>query len=164
MGIDHELGVEDVAGADPATGDDPDFPALPSPHPASPPALPDDALVVRGGHLNAQDLKRAVDTTHRRTGVWGVSTNAGTGVTVEELARRLPHAVVRVSTVGRLRAAGWEARPTGRAPHCTVYKRGAPPDDEDIERLQAAFEPSRPNPGRARGRAPDRSDRRPPGR
>lgn len=109
--------------------------------------LPDDSLVLRGGRMVISDLRRNAIATLQRMGRLGVSVRAGRGADIEELAENpfpLPHAVIRVTTVGRLRAAGFEIEATGAYAHCTVWLPDA--THERLEHLRAAFDDPAPNP------------------
>jgi hypothetical protein len=78
--------------------------------------IPDDALVVRGGRHQAEDLRRGTGT--HPSGVTGVSVECAEGLSVEHLAAALPHGQVGVTTVGNVRAAGGDVvRTSGRSPH-----------------------------------------------
>lgn len=101
-------------------------------------ALPDEALVVRGGLNRPEDLERATGT--HPSGVTGVSVESGP-ISLERLATAVPHGRVGVSTVGAVRAAGGDVvRTSGRSPnHATLT--GLTP--EQASRL---LTPTRPNP------------------
>jgi len=107
--------------------------------------LPDDALVVRGGIMLRRDLVKAATMMSEISGELGISTRAGADVSWEDLASDLPQPQVRLSTAGRLRAAGFEVALTGdRERHATVYL-GAELTDDVLQRLTGAFEPPRAN-------------------
>src|ERR1700730_5994068 len=78
-------------------------------------ALPDDALVVRGGENLPESFAQGSGVTVDASGkVQGVSVNAGPGLPVKELTARkaqtgypgIPHNQVGVTTVARIRAYG----------------------------------------------------------
>jgi len=78
--------------------------------------IPDDALVVRGGRNQPDDLRRGTRT--HPSGVTGVSVECATGLLLKELAAALPHGQVGVTTAGAIRAAGGDVvRTAGRSPH-----------------------------------------------
>jgi len=66
--------------------------------------IPDEALVVRGGRNQPEDLRRGTHT--HPSGVAGASVECAEGLSVEELAGAIPHGQVGVTTVGAIRAAG----------------------------------------------------------
>jgi hypothetical protein len=111
-------------------------------------AIPDDAFVVRGGRMDPEDLKEAIETTHARYGAWGFSTQAAGGLSVGELAEKVPHRQVRVATAGEIRRLGYDIYPTFKPHHCTVDLGLEEPDNDAIEGLQRVFGPSQPNPAR----------------
>jgi hypothetical protein len=82
-------------------------------------------------------------------GTPAVSVFAGDAATVsvEDLVDMgpIPHASICISTVARLRAAGFVIRRTGRYPHCSV-ELGARPSIAAATRLTTAFDGSVPNP------------------
>jgi hypothetical protein len=78
--------------------------------------IPDEALVVRGGRNQPEDLRRG-SRTHP-SGVTGASVECAEGLSVEELAAAIPHRQIGVTTVGAIRAAGGDVlRTSGRSPH-----------------------------------------------
>jgi hypothetical protein len=89
--------------------------------------IPDEALVVRGGRNRPADLDRGTST--HPAGITGVSVECAAGVTVEDLARTVPHTRIGVTTVGAIRAAGGDViRTSGRSPnHATLT--GLLPDE-----------------------------------
>ena len=104
--------------------------------------IPDEAVVVRGGHNRPGDIVRGTGTHPH--GVTGVSVECAVGVSVAELAATIPHGQIGVTTVGAVRQAGGDVvRTTGRSPyHATLT--GLTP--EQVSRL---FMPTIPNPARA---------------
>ena len=117
-------------------------------------ALPDDALVVRGGMNLPDSFERGscvvLDSEGR---LQGVSVNSAGGVSLDELTAAqpasgypgIPHTQIGVSTVGAVRAAGGDVvpSPTKRNPyHATLS--GLPP-----EQASALFRPTLLNPNRA---------------
>ena len=88
------------------------------------PALPDDALVVRGGVNPVELLRTGSGVTANSDGIlYGVSVNSAVGKTVAELTAGLRNSKVCVTTVGAVRAAGGsvEPQPTPYNPdHCKI--------------------------------------------
>jgi len=109
--------------------------------------LPDDALVVvRGGTLDPERLRRDARMTLARFGECGISVLAARDeAALDAIARTtLVHeAVLTLMTVGALRAARLELRPTFRTPHYTLM---TPDLDADIARLQRCDNELRSNP------------------
>lgn len=105
--------------------------------------LPDEALVVRGGRNEPEDIRRGMAT--HPSGVTGVSVESTAGASVAELAAPLPHGQIGITTVGEVRQAGGDVIPTaGRNPnHATLT--GLTP--EQTSRL---LTPTFPNPARQR--------------
>jgi hypothetical protein len=101
--------------------------------------IPDDAVVVRGGRNQPEDLRRGTQT--HPSGVTGASVECAAGILVEELAAAIPHRQVGVTTVGAIRAAGGDVvRTSGRSPnHATMV--GLTP--EEASKL---LTPTIPNP------------------
>ena len=81
--------------------------------------LPDEALVVRGGRNQPEDIARATAT--HPSGVTGISVECGLG-DVEELAKTIPHGRLGTTTVARVRELGGDViRTSGRSPyHATL--------------------------------------------
>jgi hypothetical protein len=103
--------------------------------------IPDDALVVRGGHNRLDDIRRGTGT--HPSGVTGVSVQSATAVSVAELAKAIPHGQVGVTTVGEVRKAGGDViRTLGRSSyHATLT--GLTP-----EQASKLLTPTIPNPAR----------------
>ena len=84
----------------------------------------DDIVVVRGGVLDAAELRFDADRYHSIYGEYGLSVFAARDVAVDELAQQAPLVRFEVLTlvrVGVLRAAGFRLEPTGRNPrHFTM--------------------------------------------
>ena len=101
--------------------------------------IPDDALVVRGGLNQPEDLLRGTAT--HPSGVTGISVECAEGKTVEELSEAIPHGKVGVTTVDKVRDSGGDViRTSGRSKnHATMT--GLSP--EDASRL---LNPVKPNP------------------
>ena len=112
----------------------------------------DDVVVIRGGDDNAEKLRRHAERTHRAyvldgRSFYGLSAYCA----LDELAgRRLyrqlaSYRVVRLSTVGRLRAAGLWLLPTFARPHFTIVVPSA--ERAALDSLLACFDPASHNPG-----------------
>jgi hypothetical protein len=110
--------------------------------------LPDDTIVVRGGVMSSATLDDALKK-HARfypDDPPSLSVAAHPGWDAETLqreARFIPHPVVRLSTVGELRALGHDVVQSGRPPHACL-QLCAPGSDELYEDLRAAFSPAQP--------------------
>lgn len=107
---------------------------------------PDD-LVVRGGLMAIDTLRANAEDTFVDEHVWELSVYSLAGESVEGIARkaRLPNGRIRVSTVARIRAAGYDVLDRRSDGHCRLPLPGWP-SDEDLERLVSAFDPAIPNP------------------
>jgi hypothetical protein len=107
-------------------------------------SIPDEAIVVRGGRNRPEDIQRGTGT--HPSGVTGISVECGVGLPVEELATKIPHGQVGITTVGEIRQVGGDViRTSGRSPnHATLT--GLTP--EQISRLlsPAISNPSRQEP------------------
>ena len=113
---------------------------------------PNDAVVVvRAGLMRLEIVRRAASDAHEALGFHTVSVYLALNEPVEVLCRREPrlnrYRRVRLSAVGRLRRAGFALIPTFSLPHYSIVF----PDlaDPTLQRLEAAFDPPVPNPGRA---------------
>lgn len=103
--------------------------------------IPDEALVVRGGRNQPEDLRRGIRT--HPSGVTGTSVECAEGLSVEELTAAIPHSQVGVTTVGAIRAAGGDVvRTSGRSPHHATLVGLSP---EEASRL---LTPTIPNPAK----------------
>ncbi|MBI3411485.1 MAG: flavoredoxin [Planctomycetes bacterium] len=119
------------------------------------PALPDDALVVRGGENLPESFALGSGVTVDLSGkVQGVSVNAAPGLTVTDLTAPnakmgypgIPHNQVGVTTVGRIRAHGGVVDPSPRKKnpnHATLS--GLTP-----EQASSLFRPTVKNPRRTK--------------
>ena len=105
--------------------------------------IPDDALVIRGGKNQTQDIQRG--TGRHPAEITGVSVECTEDVPVAELAKTIPHRQVGTTTVAEVRKAGGDViRTTGRSPyHATLT--GLTP-----EQISKLLTPTVPNPGRER--------------
>jgi hypothetical protein len=103
--------------------------------------IPDEALVVRGGRNQPEDLRRGTRT--HPSGVTGASVECAEGLSVEELAAAIPHGQVGVTAAGAIRAAGGDVvRTSGRSPHHATVVGLSP---EEASRL---LTPPIPNPAK----------------
>lgn len=115
--------------------------------------LPPDAIVIRGGSMEPALLVDAADRALLTIGVHGISVFAADSpsVGVDELIAEsvIAHSSVRLSTVERIRAAGFVIRRAGRYPHCTVELDPSAPFEAG-QRLASVFDPPirNPRPGR----------------
>src|SRR5438105_3184564 len=101
--------------------------------------IPDEAVVVRGGRNQPDDLRRGIRT--HPSGVTGASVECAEGLSVEELARAIPHGQIGVTTVGAVRAAGGDVmRTSGRSPHHATLVGLSP------EQASTLLTPTKPNP------------------
>src|SRR6267378_2223918 len=82
--------------------------------------IPDEAIVVRGGRNQPEDLEHGIGD--HPSGIRGVSVECDVDVTVAELAVGLPHKQIGVTSVGAVRSAGGDVvRTSGRSPrHATL--------------------------------------------
>ena len=116
---------------------------------------PADAVVVVRGGMNGLDpatVTRTASRSRDAMGFLGVSVFLALDQTVGELCSSLDELAryrqVRMSTVGVVRAAGFAFLATGDRPHFDIVL----PDLEvaTLVRLDSAFAPPEPNPGRRR--------------
>lgn len=114
---------------------------------------PDDAVVVvRGGEMNSDFVRRTATRSFEEVGVFTVSVFLALTESVEDLCRGVEdlerYGKVRMSTVGRLRALGFALLPTLASPHFDVLL----PDLEasTLDRLELGFDSPVPNPARRR--------------
>jgi RHS repeat-associated protein len=108
-------------------------------------ALPDDALVCRGGTCTADRFAGGSGVTLDDSGnLQGVSVNSAPGASLDELTSTIPNKQVGVTTVGAIRAAGGDVTPSptpGNPFHCTLC--GITP-----EQAEDLFTPTVTNPNR----------------
>ncbi len=110
----------------------------------------DDAVVViRAGVLSERSIEDAANRCLEGYGILGISIEGAMGLPVAEVCRTSPrlgrYRQIRLSTFGRLRAAGFPVIATFDAPHYTV----ALPDLSEltVARLVRCFDEPIPNPG-----------------
>lgn len=113
-----------------------------------PDRLPDDAVVVRGGLMTAADLERSVQIHFDSEGSYALSVFSVPGARTDAIAVGVPlrHSKIRQSTVGRVRAAGYDVVSSAGPPGHADLVLPNPPTDEDWTALDAAFDPPCPNP------------------
>jgi hypothetical protein len=108
-------------------------------------------LLLRGGDDTVQKLRRHAERTHRAftldgRPVYGLSVFCA----LDELGRRqlyrrlASYPVLRASSVGRVRGAGFRLLPTFARPHFTVVLASV--ETEELARLLACFDPPSQNP------------------
>ena len=103
--------------------------------------IPDDALVVRDGKNQTQDIQRGTGT--HPAGITGVSVECAEDVPAAELAKTIPHRQIGMTTVAEVRKAGGDVvRTTGRSP-CHATLTGLTP-----EQVSKLLTPTVPNPGK----------------
>ena len=112
---------------------------------------PDDAIVVvRGGEMNSDHVRRTATDAHDEYGVFTVSVFLALDGSVERLCGDRPelqrYGKVRSSTVGRLRSLGFALVPTLDRPHYDVVLPDL--DDATLDRLEVGFDLPIPNPAR----------------
>jgi hypothetical protein len=118
-------------------------------------ALPDGALVVRGGVMGSGSMLRNAETSFADPGcgLWSLSVWSYPDMTADEIVREakqvmpetLPQGKIRVSTVGKLRSAGFELVAMPERGH---YSLVVPPEPgEPIwDHLRELFDEPIPNP------------------
>ncbi len=114
---------------------------------------PADAVVVVRGGMNGLDPATVTRTASRSLdamGFLGVSVFLALDQSAGELCGSLDEIVryrqVRMSTVGAVRAAGFALLATGDRPHFDIVLPDL--DAPTLARLDTAFAPPEPNPGR----------------
>jgi hypothetical protein len=114
----------------------------------APPA--DTVVVVRGGQMASEFVRRTARDAFDETGVYSVSVFLALDDPVADLCRQEPYLLryrqVRLSTVGRLHRAGFVLLATLARPHYDVVVPDV--DDDTLRRLDACFDAPVPNPGR----------------
>lgn len=105
--------------------------------------------MIRAGILSSQSVEHAASRCLEGYGILGISVEAAAGLSVADACRASPrlrrYRHVRLSTIGRLRAAGFTSLATFDAPHYTI----ALPDltELTVARLIRCFDDPIPNPG-----------------
>jgi hypothetical protein len=114
-----------------------------------PPA--DAVIVVRGGLLTADSVRRTVERCRRQFGFLGVSVYGAVEMRLPKLISAVPqigpdrYRQLRLSTFGAVRAAGFPVWPTLSFPHFSIVLPDV--DDATLVRLETTFGPPEPNPG-----------------
>jgi hypothetical protein len=119
-------------------------------------ALPDGAFVIRGGVMNLEDLRTNVDNHYdmvlefAEREEWALSVNSIPGLKITEVAVKAqrPNPKMYVSTVGRIRALGYEVRPDWKENGHSNIVFESEPSNQDLEGVKAVFRGPCPNPGR----------------
>jgi len=121
------------------------------PHIRVEPPPGDDVLVLRGGDDTVQSLRRHAERTHRAFALDGRSVyGLSVFCAIDELGQRqlyrrlASYPVLRASSVGRVRGAGFWLLPTFARPHFTVMLVSVEADE--LGRLLACFDPASQNP------------------
>ena len=114
----------------------------------------DTIVVVRGGLMSSGYLREALRVSYRDSQIYAVSVFLALDQPWEELCGVEPYLVryrqVRLSSVGRLRSAGFTLLATLQRPHYDIVLPD--PTARTLERLDGAFDDPQPNPSRAPGR------------
>lgn len=108
-----------------------------------------DILVVRGGEMAIEDVRRTATRSQEDVGAYLVSCYATLDQELMDLCRHrnlFRYSKVRTSTFARLRAAGFALLPSHARPHFDILL----PDVVVItlQRLEDCFDPPIPNPAR----------------
>lgn len=116
--------------------------------------LPDDAVVVRGGVMNPPDLYVNAVTHFQNRGEYCLSVFSIPEMSADEIAHVMVNTCdvlrnnkIRESTVGALRAAGYDVVPSDYYGHADL-RLFSEPSDEHWDRLVTLFAPPRRNPAR----------------
>lgn len=111
--------------------------------------LRDDCVVVRFGLMELSHLRRAAarpyNPPHRAW--YGLSFHGENGMSAEDIAReaRMNHMWMRVTSMGRLRGAGFEPARTGLFPHLSL-RWAKMPTDTELRKLTDLFDVVTENP------------------
>lgn len=94
------------------------------------------------------DVARSVEIHYRATTTYGLSAFSVPGADAAAIAAAavVPHRKIRQTTVGRLRASGFEVVASEPPPHHVDVMLPGPITDETYELLNAAFDPPEANP------------------
>ena len=92
-------------------------------------------------------LETNAQTYYDEFGEYALSVYSLPGRSADEIAllASLPHAKIRASTVGRLRAAGYRVVPSPGPPGHADLELPDPPTEDDWRALDALFDPPRRN-------------------
>lgn len=112
---------------------------------------PDDAaVVIRAGVMTVDSITTTAERTYDAYAVYGISVEGVIGTTVlaacQSSERIANYRQVRLSTFGRLRAAGFALLASFDHPHFTIVL--ADVSELTVARLRACFDDPIPNPGR----------------
>jgi len=112
--------------------------------------LPDEAVVMRGGRSRPDTLSKTALAHYDECGDFAISVRSRPGATADDLARVDPpmitYARLRETTVGALRAAGYNVIPDEPPPAHALIMLPRLPTDEDYEAVSTAFGEPRANP------------------
>lgn len=108
-----------------------------------------DILVVRGGEMSIDDVRRTATRSQVDVGAYLVSAYATLDQELADLCRHrnlFRYSKVRTAPFARLRAAGFALLPSHARPHFDILL----PDvaDATLHRLETCFDPPIPNPAR----------------
>src|SRR5438552_2320289 len=97
------------------------------------PLLPSKAIVIRGGVMEPRTMEINAYTAYDETGEYSLSVASLPEADIDTIARvaNLPYPQVRVSSVGRIRAAGYEVVPSEPPPAHADLRLGGIPTDQD---------------------------------
>lgn len=98
------------------------------------------------------DLATGAQTHFDAERIYALSVFSVPEMSADEIARAVPlrHSMIRESTAGRLRAAGYEVVSSPGPPGHADLLLPNPPTDNDWRALGAAFDSPRPNPATMR--------------
>jgi hypothetical protein len=107
----------------------------------------DETVVVRGGVMALVTVRESVDTGYEQESDYNLSFWGENGYSYVELlaVAPRPNGQIRLSTIGALRALGYDPFRSDPWPHVTVRFEAEPTDDE-LERLIDVFGEPIPNP------------------
>jgi hypothetical protein len=113
--------------------------------------LPHSSVVVRGGSSGPRELQVNAELHWKKSGKteWAISVFAhryrdATWIAIRA-RNRVPHPVIRETTVGAIKRAGFETVRRGRHGHALILLPNPPPSDV-WPTIAALFENERPNP------------------
>jgi hypothetical protein len=120
-----------------------------------PDPLPDEAFVVRAGLMESKQLRLNAEAHHIEklaedgSDEWALSVFSVPELEADEIAMGapFPNKQMRITTVGVLRAAGYDVTPSPwEHPLHADLRFISEPTEDDFEALRAIFDPPRPNP------------------
>jgi len=117
--------------------------------------LPDEAIVVRAGIMELRDLRKNVEDhyvtvlTEEAREEWAMSVYCIPDKSAEYIAQkaRKLNPKMCVSTVGEIRAAGYDVRSDWEEDGHSNVMFDTQPDDKDLLAVKSAFSDPVPNPG-----------------